>query len=223
MASPGVRDTEIEIQTSSFQKVEGIPTETWSATKTLWGNVEVRQAQRITVGDAQIDAQISRLRFDWLDAQDLAAETRFVIRGVTYEPISFDFDTDRRSVVIVDVRSISTDAGSVEAEWVKKMRDGEIIRIQDRSKEPIRETFVRAKGEFLQPEELTVDLQQGSRRYFVMAEDVDPAMDPIKVGYYVRVRNDRLFIESVDDQTYRIGGRLIVYVLLCKGNTPGGK
>jgi hypothetical protein len=86
---------------------------------------------------------------------------------------------------------------------------------------PVTDKTVRARVVGFAPEELVGGITQGHRQVRLLAEDVESSgfPVPIKKGSTDRIVVDgkTLMIENVDDNTARIGGTLIGYIITATG------
>jgi hypothetical protein len=100
---------------------------------------------------------------------------------------------------------------------------GETITLRRTNPSPAAPTSasVRARVMGFAPEELVGGINQGDRKVFILAEDVESAgfPTPIRAGSSDRilVRGKTLMIQSVDESSARIGDTLIAYELRVTG------
>lgn len=95
---------------------------------------------------------------------------------------------------------------------------GETVTVSRTNPPPLAPTDVQALARVTgyTLDELQPGVEQGRRKVVLLAEDVtfDP---PLRAGDKVTVRGTVLNIDSVDDNTRRVGGTLIAYELQASG------
>lgn len=106
---------------------------------------------------------------------------------------------------------------------------GETVTLRRESLDPAPEATARARVVGLTPEELASGIDQGSRKMILLAEDVEAAIatggwPAPPAGYAAIQKNDvivvrgaPLNVESVDDNTRRVGGVLVAYEIVAIG------
>lgn len=110
-------------------------------------------------------------------------------------------------------------ATQARAMWARMISAyGETITLQRVS--PAVSKTVRARVSGFSPEELVGGITQGSRQVRILAEDVETSgfPTPIKKGVdRIVVNGKAMMIDNVDDNTARIGGTLIGYIITATG------
>lgn len=105
--------------------------------------------------------------------------------------------------------------------WRRRIKnDGETITLRRGASVGGHAVYVIARVMGYAPDELIGGITQGDRKIFVLAEDVEAGGFPLpfKPGSdSVLVRGNKLTIQSVDDNTHRIGGVLIAYEIRATG------
>jgi hypothetical protein len=108
------------------------------------------------------------------------------------------------------------------AKWRRRIhRDGEMITLRRVTPQGTTNYQVKARVLGYQPDELIGGINQGDRKIYILAEDVEkagfPAPFKIGGGDTVVVRGRAMNIGVVDDNTHRIAGVLIAYQIKATG------
>lgn len=82
-------------------------------------------------------------------------------------------------------------------------------------------TRYRIRGRVIdfRPEELASGIDQGSRKVYLLAEDMEKSGFPLPIvkNDMIEVRGNKLNVESVDDNSRRVAGVLMAYEIVAKG------
>jgi hypothetical protein len=112
---------------------------------------------------------------------------------------------------------------SARAKWRRRIhKDGETVTLRRvvPNATPI-ERQVKARVMGYAPEELIGGINQGDRKVFILAEDVEEVGFPVPLrtggGDQIVVRNRAMTIQVIDDNTHRIRGVLIAYEIRISG------
>lgn len=219
MERAGTRDTEVLVQNSTADVVNGVPGDVWADVDTFYVSVEIRQPERVMRNGMSFDQEIARFRFDWSDGEILSRTMRIGFEGRHYEIRSIDRSSDTRKTVVVDAAVALSDSFALRESIDRRIREGIIVTVRRESFEDApQDVPARALVEGYKADELVGGVNQGDRKITILASDVAALADGIVNGDIIILPDgEHLTALNVDRYTHRIGNNLIAYEMTGRG------
>jgi hypothetical protein len=185
----------------------------------MWGGYRPKGPEEITIGgmQLQVSAGVLTVRDDAF-TRGLTISDQVVIDGTPYEIYGQRPGERPDGVLRFDVRTAPS-----RALYAREFdARGEVVIVRRIvANAPAIDAYARARIVGYQPDELVGGIQQGERRVFLSAEDLEAAGWPVppRVNDKIMIRGGtkQLNVLSVDDSTHRAAGELLVYELRVSG------
>lgn len=185
----------------------------------IWCAYQYERVATIELGLMRLQGRSARLLCRAADLPaGLGPGDRATIAGVGFSILIVKMPTDPWDDVTIEVESAPA-AGLVADDFARKGQPAKLRRGASRTAPNFAEATVRAIVTGFKPDELIEDIDQGARQVLIPAGDLAAAgypEPPVKHDKLI-IRGAALDVRSVDADTYRDGGELLVYALVVLG------